>query len=399
LSKVAIKGASTGTATFTIESPATNTNRTLVLPDLDGVLGKPLFGTVQALTTNTTLTSSDTNDLITTSDAIVITLPAPATNLVFGIVNSSFVNTVSIKTASPTTKINEFTESTFLSPNQSTIVVCDGTNWKLLGDGNLNIRVRQFSSSGTYEPSPTLAGFLVCATGATGGTRDGNLVVRGGSGGGGYSEKFYTAPFSSSYTVTIGAGGAIAATGGTTTFDTISIPSSVGNTGATATAGAAGTGGDYNATGGSGGASRENQGGGGGGSASRAGNGGNGGEGDSSQSGGGGGGTGGNNATIATNTTPSIGGAAATVEDAGVYALPLSIFNASFTFEAGENGQGIGVRGGFGAGSRQSLTLINGIATSIGSATSGRGSPGNNREAFNGFSGAAGHITILEFFS
>jgi hypothetical protein len=36
MSKVAIKGASTGTATFTIESPATNTNRTLVLPDAAG---------------------------------------------------------------------------------------------------------------------------------------------------------------------------------------------------------------------------------------------------------------------------------------------------------------------------------------------------------------------------
>jgi len=38
LSKVAIKGASTGTATFTIESPATNTNRTLVLPDAAGTV-------------------------------------------------------------------------------------------------------------------------------------------------------------------------------------------------------------------------------------------------------------------------------------------------------------------------------------------------------------------------
>jgi hypothetical protein len=38
LSKVAIKGASTGTATFTIESPATNTNRTLTLPDAAGTV-------------------------------------------------------------------------------------------------------------------------------------------------------------------------------------------------------------------------------------------------------------------------------------------------------------------------------------------------------------------------
>jgi hypothetical protein len=38
MSKVAIKGASTGNATFTIESPATNTDRTLVLPDNAGTV-------------------------------------------------------------------------------------------------------------------------------------------------------------------------------------------------------------------------------------------------------------------------------------------------------------------------------------------------------------------------
>jgi hypothetical protein len=38
MSKVAIKGASTGTGTFTIESPATNTDRVLVLPDNAGTV-------------------------------------------------------------------------------------------------------------------------------------------------------------------------------------------------------------------------------------------------------------------------------------------------------------------------------------------------------------------------
>ena len=36
MSKIAIKGAATGTGTFTLESPATNTNRTLTIPDVDG---------------------------------------------------------------------------------------------------------------------------------------------------------------------------------------------------------------------------------------------------------------------------------------------------------------------------------------------------------------------------
>ena len=38
MSKVAIKGADTGTGVFTLESPATNTNRTLVLPDEAGTV-------------------------------------------------------------------------------------------------------------------------------------------------------------------------------------------------------------------------------------------------------------------------------------------------------------------------------------------------------------------------
>jgi hypothetical protein len=38
MSKIAISGASSGTATFTIESPATSTNRTLTLPDNTGTM-------------------------------------------------------------------------------------------------------------------------------------------------------------------------------------------------------------------------------------------------------------------------------------------------------------------------------------------------------------------------
>lgn len=38
MSNIAIKGATTGTGTFTIESPATNTDRTLTLPDEAGTI-------------------------------------------------------------------------------------------------------------------------------------------------------------------------------------------------------------------------------------------------------------------------------------------------------------------------------------------------------------------------
>ena len=45
MSKIAIKGATTGTGVFTLESPATNTDRTLILPDEAGTVltsGTPL---------------------------------------------------------------------------------------------------------------------------------------------------------------------------------------------------------------------------------------------------------------------------------------------------------------------------------------------------------------------
>jgi hypothetical protein len=68
MSKIAISGASTGTATFTIESPATSTNRTLTLPDNTGtILTNATAGTVLQVvqatsTTVTTVTSTSFTD-------------------------------------------------------------------------------------------------------------------------------------------------------------------------------------------------------------------------------------------------------------------------------------------------------------------------------------------------
>jgi hypothetical protein len=58
MSKIAISGASTGTATFTIESPATSTNRTITIPDATTTL----VGTDATQTlTNKTLTTPNIN--------------------------------------------------------------------------------------------------------------------------------------------------------------------------------------------------------------------------------------------------------------------------------------------------------------------------------------------------
>jgi hypothetical protein len=65
LSKIALAGAVSGTATFTIESPATSTNRTLTLPDNTGTIittGSTFAGTGPAfrvyLSANQTVTNA-----------------------------------------------------------------------------------------------------------------------------------------------------------------------------------------------------------------------------------------------------------------------------------------------------------------------------------------------------
>jgi len=55
VSKIAIKGADTGTGTFTIESPATNTDRTLTLPDEAGTV---LTTSSDVLTSASTINSA-----------------------------------------------------------------------------------------------------------------------------------------------------------------------------------------------------------------------------------------------------------------------------------------------------------------------------------------------------
>jgi hypothetical protein len=61
MSKVALSGNASGTGTFTIESPATNTDRTLSLPDASGtvqVSGNPISGTTGTFSGDVTLGSS-----------------------------------------------------------------------------------------------------------------------------------------------------------------------------------------------------------------------------------------------------------------------------------------------------------------------------------------------------
>jgi hypothetical protein len=98
MSKVAIKGATTGTGTFTIESPATNTDRTLVLPDnagtvltsasnLAGVAGVGKVLQVVNATTSTQVVSSSSTFADTGLTATIT--PTSATSKILVLANQT----------------------------------------------------------------------------------------------------------------------------------------------------------------------------------------------------------------------------------------------------------------------------------------------------------------------
>lgn len=189
-------------------------------------------------------------------------------------------------------------------------------------------RVRVLSSGTTYTTPADVSSIWVFVYGAGSGT---NLAVSGsgGSGGTGYSEKYYATP-ASSYTYSIPAlPSNCGISGGTTTFDVMTVTGASAGTngpGGAGGAGGAGSGGDFNATGGTGGTGfTTTQFGGVGGPGSRAGNGGNGGTAASGVAGAGGG-TGGNNAS---GNTP---GAAATTVSGSAISVPWATTSDEFFF-------------------------------------------------------------------
>jgi hypothetical protein len=349
--------------------------------------GSSFLGTVINTATSITLTASDTLKLINvTASGKTITLPTAATNLVFGLINSSS-DVAALVAPAGTETIGKFTGAMTIGASEELIVSCDGTNWKVIGDnGTVGLNVKQFSASGTYTPSGFCASFLVCVNGAGGGAVSSGYA--GGGGGCGYSEKYYSSP-ASSYSLTIGAGSS--GSGGATSFDVISVSGGSASTGSTGASGGSGSGGTYNATGGTGGnaytGGTYGAGGGGGGSATRAGNGGNGGYGACDYCGGGGGGTGGNNASDGT------AGIAATSENASVYSLSSFLTVSSF-LSGTERSYG----GAYGASSATTYTDVNSLTYTIGSATSGAGGGGRTSGWVGSLTGQSGHITIVEFY-
>lgn len=279
-----------------------------------------------------------------------------------------------------------------LAAGESCVVVCNGTGFYTVAksaSSSWPVRTRTLSSGTSYTPPSDVKKMRVFVTGATGGLTGGDN--RGGAGGAGYSEKYYST-VSGSYTYAIGAAGANTGTaGGTTSFDVMSVTGVAGVTTTSGSAGGVGSGGDFNASGGTGGAANGGHGG-GGASGSRAGNGfagGAGGTGSGFDGGGGGGGTGAAG-TAASGLTGGAGGASSTT----VSATAITAFDdiAGYAFDdgaAGTNGNGTSTSGNGGTGASSDET-----GAGISAGTSLGGGYGGKSSAQ---TGTAGRVVIWEY--
>jgi len=95
MSNIAIKGAATGSGTFTLEAPATSTNRTLTLPDEAGTIDtlSRAGNVLQVVSANTTTSVPTTStSFVTTSFSASIT-PTSATSKIFIIVAGGVLRT------------------------------------------------------------------------------------------------------------------------------------------------------------------------------------------------------------------------------------------------------------------------------------------------------------------
>jgi hypothetical protein len=346
MSLIKVSGNVSGTGIFTIASPNSNTDRTLNLPDASGTLF-----------------------LNSTNGALNVDAAAPANSLAIASTgNATFSGTV--------------------KSNSGGFVFPDNTTQTTAASAVKVFRLKTYTASATYTKPSDVTAIFVMVAGATGGNNAPSTGT-GGNGGGGYSEKYISSP-ASSYTITIGAGGAIGGTGGTTSFDTISITSSGGvNNSQSGSAGGVASGGTFNANGGAGGNGSAGSQGGGGAGGSRAGAGFAGGNGSnaSTVAGGGGGGTGGAGGN-GSGSTPGAAGAAATTVNASAVTL-----NPYFPAAGQPSLFNRGTAGPYGTGAGGNTIAIYGALLTGGNG-GGPGGP-NDGGGFQNF-GTSGIVTIME---
>jgi hypothetical protein len=183
VSNIAIKGADTGTGVFTLESPATNTDRTLVLPDeagtvltnasdLTGVTGVPnplTFGTGVASTSGTAI---DFTGIPSWVNRITVLLKNVSTNgsgfpmiqIGSGSITTSGYESTTAYTGPGSGSVTIATGFIIMVPNStsrysgvSTIARVEGNSW--VQSGSLaRVNDSYVMLSGGY--SPTLSGAL-----------------------------------------------------------------------------------------------------------------------------------------------------------------------------------------------------------------------------------------------
>jgi hypothetical protein len=133
-----------------------------------------------------------------------------------------------------------------------------GAELNTVGTGIASVHLVKFTSSGTYTaPSNLLFADVELVGGGAGGRNGGSSRGGPGGGAGGYSRRRLTAAeIGESRTVTIGAGGAVASSGGTTSFGSLLSATggaAAGGSGSVGGDGGVGSSGDINLAGGMGG--------------------------------------------------------------------------------------------------------------------------------------------------
>ena len=96
MSNIAIQGAATGTGVFTLESPATNTDRTLVLPDEAGTIDtlQRAGNVLQVIQAETEAAVSTTSTSFVTTTLTASITPSSSSNKVLVLVSAAGLNSV-----------------------------------------------------------------------------------------------------------------------------------------------------------------------------------------------------------------------------------------------------------------------------------------------------------------
>jgi hypothetical protein len=188
MSKIALKSNPLGTGTFTIESPNSNNDRTVVLPDGNGDV---VLTTATQTLTNKSISAAQINSgTLGVARGGTGASTLTANNVLLG------NGTSALQAVAPGTSGN--------------VLTSNGTTWTSAAPGGGAAVVNTFNSNGTWtKPATGSMARIQVWGGGGGGSRRTDTGSTPGGGGGGYNE--VTVPLStlgSTVSVTIGGGGA-----------------------------------------------------------------------------------------------------------------------------------------------------------------------------------------------